>query len=408
MKKDARTTEIMTLVSSPAAASSTIRGLKSLSAFLQQERARFTATPMLLITSSAGDSGTNNKRAAVEATIRHTQFLLQQKLGFRTVLVAPVAHAVPTLADVQAAAGLAHRVGAGTIAAIGSGAAMDLAKALSSATFSASQKPLCDELVLIPATYGACLAATSPHAMLLDPVVEEAILVHAMATATTTTHQPSLTLAVPEPELFHGSVSSSLRTDNADDHALLAAIAIALDCQFQGTSDETIRPFLEQAIQCLEQKKTNKGDNDNHAHHEAITDVMTAAGRAVSFGLPGEDPRSIPLAMAAALMPATFPEHSATAIMASFVPSLLRAIVQHQQTNENHAQTTHAPLPSALLDRLSQTLSSVPTLVTNETRSALLSHIHTNQMLWNCRDAPDADLRAMLNNHLLVNDDDNV
>jgi hypothetical protein len=338
-----------------------VRGLKAFGQFLESERSRLAAAPIVLVTSQADSSEKGRTSKQVDDAVRHTSFLLQQKMGFRAVLSHPAAgYVFPTGSDVNKVAELAARVGASTIAAIGSGSAMDLAKAV-------CQASKLDELVLVPATFGASLAAASSHSLLLDPI-EEALLVHPEQ-QTTATPRHATTIVTLEQKLFH---SASM------EESLYAAIAIALDHVYQGTQHEGIESLLEQAIQCLENKEC--------AQHNTVVDIMYKAGESISYGLANEN-RSIPLALAASLIPNSFQQYSITTFLASLVPAYCQELERRGEIPE-------------LLGRIP--VLSAPNTVTNDSYQTLLSHIRSNQALWNCRDCADDDFRSILSNHLLV------
>lgn len=338
-----------------SSAGTTVRGLKALGQFMQSERSRFAAAPIVLIASQAAKDRSIQQ---IDDAVRRTNFLLQQELGFRTLLFHSV-NVFPTVNDVQVAKELVGRVGASTIAAAGSGSAMDLAKAVCQACD-------LDELVLVPATYGASLAAASPHSLVLDPI-EEALLAHPVQ------HQPTprriSTLVTLTRDLF--------RTESREE-SLFTAISIALDHVYRGTADDKIEALLERAIQCLEL--------GTGAEHDDIAEIMSTAGNSISFGL-GDANRSIPLALVASLIPTSFPQYSATTFMASIVPALCQTLERQNKSLE-------------LIQRIP--VLSAPTIVTNDSSQTLLSQIHSSQALWNCLDATDDDFRTVLSNHLLV------
>lgn len=363
-----------------------VRGLKAFTKFFQTERSRFAAAPILLISSHADFLKPGLASPQISDAISRVHFLLQQQLGFRTVLANPALHySFPTVTDVSVLVDLAARVGASTVAAVGSGVAIDLAKAV---CCQASNLAL-DELVLIPSSYGAAMAATSSHALLLD-LDEDALIVqpqpsHQQSTATQQPQRHHLpTIVTLEPNLF--------RTASREE-SLLAAVALALDHIYQKgttTSNGNVESLLERAVQCLIQQKNSQ---ESVEEHNVVVDIMYATGASISYGLEGssDENRSIPLALAASLIPNTFPKYSMTTFLASLVPAYCHELLE---------RPPQGPCVLDLVRRISS--FSAPHVVTNESFSSLISHIYANQALWNCRDCSSADFRAILRNHLLV------
>ena len=133
-----------------------IEGFKAFQKFLQEERSRFSQAPILLLTSQP-DAQQGRPDKGVDETCRRTDFLLQQQMGFRTVVSHPMSgYVFPTNADLENASELAVRIGASTLAAVGSGGVIDLAKAVHQV-----QSKSIDEVLLVPATFGATLSAAS-------------------------------------------------------------------------------------------------------------------------------------------------------------------------------------------------------------------------------------------------------
>ena len=213
----------------------------------------------------------------VADAVNQVRFLLQQRMGFRTVTARPTG-AVPTIRDLELVNELASRTGASTIAAVGSGAAVDLAKAAHK-----------EELVLLPATYGASIAAASSHSLIFDPL-QESLMIEPGPEA------PPQSFSTTTVVLEERFLDQALKQE-----ASLAAIGILLDHSYR----ESLSEFdWKDAVQNLT--------------HQRAAELMQRAGEALSYGF-GSSERSLPLAVAASLAPTLFPEHRITSVMASLV-----------------------------------------------------------------------------------------
>jgi hypothetical protein len=322
-------------------------GLKGLRRFLEQSP-NVAATPILLI-QSRPQYGTHSK--SVEKVCQEVDFLLTKQLGLRAI-ISQHDYALPTQHNIDQQLELASRVGATTVVAVGSGATIDLAKATVQSTSNM------DELILVPATYGATMVSTASHSLLLDPLEEEIVV-------SPLTHE------------LKRNVPTSVAVIEADkldpqgrNNAVFAAIALAMDGILRGKKDPAIESLL------ASDSWSDKAPTD------VIQGQLLDIGTFISYGL-GEEDRSIPLALAASLLPNHFAQDKAVDFMASLAPLLYRL-----------ARSTE---PNMLESRLQEeSLHDAPKVLTTESFENLLSSIHANQTLWNCFDARDNVLRQVL------------
>jgi hypothetical protein len=374
------------MTASSAAASTVVRGgVQRVQQFLQREKSRFRS--MILVVSTPMEQPIA-ARTGLTRAIQHTQYLLQQKLGYSAILAHCSPSAFPTSQDVDNVMQLSQRMGADVIAAVGSGNAMDVAKA---AAFGNS---LVDELLLIPLTYGASIAAVSSHALLFDET-ENALLPQPRM-ETSAEQQPN-----PSKTIISLTDSTIFDTTGQSEYTLLALLSIVLDWMYQhGSSEEgetsypKILGITEEILACL----TPMADDpeDDRSPHDRRLDLCQLIGhRYLPFGGNPEEPRCIPLALAASLIPNSFPQYSMTTVLASFVPAYCEILLADPDQQENFPEFL------AMLQRVP--VAKAPKIITNEPYGSLLSHIHSNQALWNCYDTDkdDAIYRSLLRHHVL-------
>jgi Iron-containing alcohol dehydrogenase len=373
------------MAASSAVASAVVRGgVQQMQQFLQKEKSRFRS--MILVVSAPIEEPSAESRSVLSHSIRHTQYLLQQKLGYSAIIANCSSSAFPTFQDVENVTQLAQRMGADVIAAVGSGNAIDVAKA------AALGNTLVDKLLLIPLTYGASIAALSSHALLYDET-ENAVLPQPQIEASTE-QQPNSSrtvLLLNDRTLFD--------TTSYLDCTLLALLSLLLDWMYQhGTSEEgassypKILSIAEEILACL--TPTARDLEDDRSLHDRRVDLCQLIGhRYLSFGGHPSEPRCIPLALATSLIPHSFSQYSLMTVLASFVPAYCEILQADMEQID--------PEITALLQRIP--VAKAPKIITNEPYGSLLSHIHANQALWNCYDTEKDDTvyRSLLRHHML-------
>jgi hypothetical protein len=228
-----------------------VKGLQRFGQFLQSERSRFAAAPVLLI------QGKDARREPTEMACRHVEFLLSKQLGFRTVLSHSCSDSVfATTSMVEEQHELVARTGATTVCAVGNQAAMDVAKAV------VSCQEDCNELILVPVTYEGTMACSQPHSLLLD-TVEDALLVESMSFSSRT----PTTLALLEAP----NVDTSGQIN-----ALFASISLVLDAIYQGRckknseNSSRIITLLTKAVDILESDNVSDSGNSDHNTHDGM------------------------------------------------------------------------------------------------------------------------------------------
>ncbi|KAL7555912.1 hypothetical protein ACA910_017363 [Epithemia clementina (nom. ined.)] len=414
-----------------------IKGIKSLGPYFRKEKARFAGAPILIIegdhvssnintsksnrhrhgSAAAGGGGGGGGGTGMVETMagRQIHLVLAQQMGFRTVVskggLTDGAPIFPTQHLVDQQLELLARVGATTVCGVGSRASLDLAKAVAKKaaethanTISHDSQDDTHQLILVPDTLEAVLASSHPYSLMLD--AEEDVLVPYPATATAPI-MPSTTVALLESDNFFSFSTSRKEQDLRT--AIDACLAILLDSlrHYQQKSDhdqnlEQIVKKAKQSVQeCLQLLPTldmieapSSSNTDEHKIelrrcHDFIVDKLIQTGSTyLEFGLAPGSVRSAPLAIMASLLPSIFPDKDSLAIMASVAPALPRLLMESP-----HAKKTNT---TEVLDTTESVELPPPLLTTLEPVDKLMDLIQSNQIHWNCLDAPQRDLRALV------------
>jgi len=126
-------------------------GIKNLKSYLQSELNVLRWAPVLLISSNAGAS--SSKLKPVADSCQWVQFTLGQQFSMRTVPTT-ISLAFPTKDSLDQTLELMQRTGASSVVSVGSGAAMDLGKAVQ-ATLGSSTDAEKTPIILVPTTWPA-------------------------------------------------------------------------------------------------------------------------------------------------------------------------------------------------------------------------------------------------------------
>jgi hypothetical protein len=342
-------------------------GLKSLTRFLQAELPILVQSPILFIASEPATS--QSSLTSVADACQHTHFTLAQQLGLRTVS-STVSSAFPTMEDLEKRLELARRTGSKSVVCVGSGAAIDLGKAMVH-----SNKEI-EHLILVPATHAAVLASSCSHSLFLDKV-EEAIVI--LPTSSITMPPTTTTTIAPLESKLVSSVDSS--------HMVYASMAIVLDSFYRegDNSVVAVNHLLTKALTAL----------DDEISHDLAMELLFEAGTLLSYGV-GKEDRSTPLALAASLIPRIFPHVPVLTFLASLLPGICQVVVEGSNfpSSNNTVQL--------VVERILQDSTKIPQMTVAEEFAGFsvpdmsLSHIQSNQALWNCLDVPDDVLMQII------------
>jgi hypothetical protein len=361
-------------------------GLSSFRRFLQDKLPALQQSPILLISSEPAndDAQSSPHQKQVAESTQLVQFTLAQQFGLRTV-PSSISSAFPTVLDMEERFELLRRTGASSVVAVGSGAAMDLAKAMP------FERDL-EHLILVPSTYAAVLASSSSHSLFLDPVEETLVPSPTIATTDTSTDTDTTkctTTIVPLDVHLMAPV-----VEDSSSHVLYASMAIILDACYRKSDHPLLPEMLTKVHDLLDASSPGTAALD----HDTCVQLLYQSGKLLSYGLGSED-RSIPIALSASLIPRIFPHVHALTLLASLVPGLCHVLME----DSSRSATIDAQV-NKLVTRIQQHDDySIPQLtVADESLEGFsvpdmaLSHIRSNQTVWNCLDVPDATLTEIL------------
>ena len=285
-----------------------------------------------------------------------------------------ISSAFPTLHDLELRLELARRTGASSLVAVGSGAAIDLAKAL-------SHEGDWDNVILVPATHAAVLGCATSHSLFLDPVEEALIPLPRTNTKINTTVPLVATL---EEKLVAPMDHQS--------HAVYASLAIALDAIYRQSHNPLALELFQKASAALDASPQT-------LTHESVMKLLFEAGTLISYGLDRED-RSTPMALASSLIPRIFPHVHVLTFLASMVPGLCRVMEGDSIHYASYDVSVQTWIQKVLQNNNTDDIPQL-TVTSDEFKGfsipdMALSHIRTNQTLWNSLDVPDSVLTELL------------
>lgn len=348
-------------------------------------------SPCLVVSSSPPESSSSGFfDPAVDAHVKRSSFALTSEFNLRAVSCT-VSSAFPTERDVNAAVDLARRAGLkpgrnsnfdagggggeGTVIGIGSGPAIDLAKAVADtlfgnvsagddghgAAFNNDNDDEVGRLVLAPATFGGLWAARSDAPALLLDTHEEAILPHLppawngndalfqRRTGTAVTMEDLDSLSLP-PLLRSSSDAGIPQTDGHGPptvaHVAAATLAVIIDIarslddgkvtmpsgEFAERAREELSAAASHATAALRLAADHHHSTNNNIknNEETQTIVCRHAGEAIARGgtfaaLSGAA-GTVPQSLTYALLPKYFPGCHAWTLVASTLPGICGSI----------------------------------------------------------------------------------
>jgi hypothetical protein len=190
---------------------------------------------------------------------------------------------------------------------------------------------------------------------------------------------------------------------------LYACTAIVLDAVYRKSTNPILGSLIDTLIQELSDQN-QPSSSSSSSKLLSITKLLYDSGSVLSYGLMNDD-RSIPIALASSLIPRLFPEMHPLSFFASLVPGLCHVVQKQKQSttttrgnsNNNNNQQIDL-LISILREENSRTLPlQLPTLIVQDESlkgfsipDMALSHIQSNQAVWNCYDVPDDTLLEVL------------
>lgn len=306
--------------------------------------------------------------------------------------------AYPVQNDLDSTLEMMERTGVTNILAIGSGVAIDLAKACH-AVFNDR------ELILCPLTLGGILTSTSKHSMFLSQE-EEVLLPHKIS------DRNNVTLILDEyavaiPSWIQSHDTNKYRNASALD-AALASLVISISLCLEKEDDvekytEDIHNSVESSLSCIteiciQDIVTSKAKS--HAMH-----AMVHSGSLLSFGNEKQEyiRRNVAHAVTASLLPQFFPHGNWTSIVASLLPGLLSAIHEDHDINSNqYLRTVLSRMNENVW--LNKSLELAPSLATFAEGSPdveeLIAKVEDNAAFLNTRDLDSYFLGRVLTTSL--------
>ena len=341
-------------------------GLNSFRSFLESKLNELRQSPVLVIASEPAER--HQHLSIVTDSCQTVAFTLAQQFGLRTV-PSTISSAFPTMQDLEQRTELIRRTGACNVVAVGSGAAMDLGKALGHNNL--------ENIILVPSTSAAILAASTSHSLFLDSA-EETLVPVPTDTTTITTTSTSTTILPLESRMIAPAETS---------HVLFACLSLVLDA----CNRRSKHPLLLETKEKVTKLLLEASPEDEFTQDQA-TDLLYAAGQLVSYGLNDED-RSTPIALASSLIPPLFPHVHILQFLASLLPGICARLSEDDSIETKQILDivqTIAPdtIPKLIVNDESLKGFSIPDMS--------LSHIRSNQTVWKSLDVADSVLLGIL------------
>mmetsp|Transcript_52377 Transcript_52377/g.56831 ORF Transcript_52377/g.56831 Transcript_52377/m.56831 type:complete len:413 (+) Transcript_52377:35-1273(+) len=392
-------------------------GIISLRTHIQSELSDLRRAPILLITSRS-QSSPNLK--TVSDSCQLIQFTFGQQFCLRTVPTV-ISSAFPTKESLQETLELMRRTGASTVVSVGSGAAMDLAKAVQANHEEKRNNGVNNNrLILVPTTYGGVLAAGSSHSLLLDNENETLVPYPRNNQNIDTGNIPAITTVST---LDYNKYMEPVN-DAKFDELLYAVSAILLDSGLRKRSHPTLSMLLQKTIDLISLRNNNSwSDNTNCSEattttlSEAmplITNLLYQSAGLLSCGIGAgdfeEDDRSITIALGSSLIPTIFPETHPLSFIAGLIPGLCH--YHSDISTRDQSNTDVKKRLQKLVELLQQRppeggMNPPPSLETRDESlkgfsipDMALSHIQSNQAVWEPFDVPDDVLMNVLQHSL--------
>eukprot|EP00532_Pseudo-nitzschia_australis_P002236 CAMPEP_0168195440 /NCGR_PEP_ID=MMETSP0139_2-20121125/19849_1 /TAXON_ID=44445 /ORGANISM="Pseudo-nitzschia australis, Strain 10249 10 AB" /LENGTH=400 /DNA_ID=CAMNT_0008119279 /DNA_START=50 /DNA_END=1252 /DNA_ORIENTATION=+ len=385
-------------------------GLASLRSYLQSELNVLRKAPILLISSEVGAS--SSKLKPVADSCQWVKFTLGQQFGMRTVPTT-ISSAFPTKDSLEQTLELMQRTGASSIVSVGSGSAIDLAKAVATTVQVDQERKT--PLILVPTTYSGLVAAGSSHSLFLDGNEDTLVPLphrHQQIIATADGSSTYATVSTLDPQKYMENLD-----EDKFDVLLYAISAILLDAGSRKSTYPSLPTLLQATIDLISLRNSPGWDQNEQllAAIPSLTNLLYQSAGSVSYGLSDgfeeEDNRSITIALASSLIPTLFPEIHPISFIASLVPGLCHyySIQGETVTNDNEkVNDKFRTLVQQLQEQSSgRGMGPPPSLETRDESlqgfsipDMAVSHIQSNQAVWKPLDVPDDVLVQVLQHSL--------
>ena len=320
----------------------------------------------------------------LEQHIRQSHFYPSMQFNLKTISYGnnTLSAAYPTISDIDATMELMTRTGARNIIGVGSGAAIDLAKACyyknvqEDESFGRNGA----QLILNPSTLGGAMTATSRDCLYFCPDEEALIPLYSNgADVNTTVVVDENVISIPnwlmsknikgfrDPKGYNATIVD----------ASLASLAIALDAahslggdDFDDVTKESFRQSLDECITsamlCLNGMGSSISSSTDPSQLEASIEANKAhalnsvlnAGKLLSFGHGASfTRRNVSLALTSSLLPEYFPHGNWTTFTASLLPGICRAIEENPDVADAEENDLLLDMVAKVTDRDKSTTS---------------------------------------------------
>jgi hypothetical protein len=389
-------------------------GITSLRKYLKSEINDLRRAPILLIASSSTSESVNLK--SVADSCQWMKFTLGQEFRLRTIPTT-ISSAFPTKESLQETMELMRRTGASTVVSVGSGAAMDLAKAVQAdleekrSDDDGGNSSNSNRMILVPTTYSGILAAGTSHSLLLDND-EETLVPYPRNYQNIDVGSRVTTVGTLDIKNYMESVD-----DAKFDLLLYAVSAILLDSGLRKSSHPNLLMLLHKTIDLITLRNNNSNKDTTTTLSETIpelTNLLYQSGGLISYGLGSgdleEDDRSITIALSSSLIPTIFPETHPISFIAGLVPGLCHyySCASTGDHRNNDVEEHLLKLVEILQQQPSEDGMHPPPSLSTKDESLqgfsipdmALSHIQSNQHTCKPLDVPDDVLMNVLQHSL--------
>ena len=306
--------------------------LQPLRTTIQRHLPSLRCSPCLLVTSSPSPNNKLPDESVNDFVQSSTQLLIAQNI--RSIPIT-IDAAFPTKQKVEEALTLAHRAGLkdGVVVGVGSGPAIDLAKALSSQLQGSD-----GNMILAPATLSGVYAACSSRSLLLD-TNEEMLLPQ---------HSQHAEIAF-DAKYFSYSPLYTSNKEISMAHVAAAMVTILLDTarimSIQGvsTKDEELKSMVMSCASVLQAAAESKNTSDESSYSKKqLLDAMLQLSEM-------QMEETMPQTLANALFPTYFPQNHILTYLGCMLPGLCETF---------EANGISSVVSTALLDTIRSSESS--------------------------------------------------
>ncbi len=362
--------------------------------------------------------------SGLEQHIGQCHFFTGMQFNLKTISYGnnTLSGAYPTMQNINETLDLMKRTGASNVIGVGSGAAMDLAKACFYKNLDSNNGDEDGQLILNPSTLGATLASTSKGCLALC-TDEEALLPVDMKINEGNVNATSVLVdekAITLPSWIQTSPSQGRSSERSQVTTMLdsalASLVVALDAAHSlndvreddplyERNQSLLQETVDSAMSCVKAVDDIMMEDDPNKITQGIQDLkqnalqaLISSGQLMSFGDLGSNDdtimrRNISLAFSSTLLPKYFPHASWCSFTASLLPGLCRTIDEYENSEDSSHLMEWVEKINANQNIIIPSLASFAEGAP-ETQS-MVDKIEKNGEFVNCQDA-DTDYLATI------------